>query len=127
MPAQGCRAAFPHARTASAPARDIINGTSRNRFCSYSVSATPAPLLWDVCVSFRGVIEDDGKAIKAWTESSGEGRYLSIYINEFTHIYFIYIWVFFLCFFLSCCCFLMMVVVLTAIFCYFKLGDMYWV
>ena len=49
-------------------------------------------MLWDLCVSFRGVIEDDGKAIKAWTESSGEGRYLSIYINEFTHIYFIYIY-----------------------------------
>ena len=45
-----------------------------------------------MCVSFRGVIEDDGKAIKAWTESSGKGRYLSIYINEFTHIYFIYIY-----------------------------------
>ena len=35
MPAQGCRAALPHARTASAPARNIINGTPLNRFCIY--------------------------------------------------------------------------------------------
>ena len=35
MPAQGCQPALPHARTASAPTRDIINGTSRNCFSSY--------------------------------------------------------------------------------------------
>jgi hypothetical protein len=68
------------------PARHHRNGRMAKCKCPEHYVLTRSYQL-DSQVS-RGVIEDDGKAIKAWTESSGEGRYLSIYINEFTHIYF---------------------------------------